>query len=667
MGDEIIANTKDKAEALPTVLKEAIKQVAYNVKAVGGDLKFSAKTNNVSDPKSNIFSPQKFMDFLYGKSDMRNAITKDYLYPDMFSDEKSVMALVIHFFTQAQTDKLAPPASANRTTISDQLNWSAAAGSRIEQARSQRYWVLNKKDAEFLRFIKVAQAGEDTMGSLVVYVKNSVIGEVYSTVGPMSSINVKELVSLLSSVVIKKGISLFDKLEKEYIEYIQHMYDHRTKFDGCVFGAMTVTMSREGEEWDEYCAYTFPDYLTAIVKQQKLSDMVLRLDAEPVGISAKLEIPTFYYFDRDKVKIANGGTPHWDNWMQVIPELYHPVFMAWIYSVFVPQNRGRQALWLHSGGYDGKSQMALALTRYMNGHGVGSINSNVAKSQFGYAAAYGKRLLIFGDCQNDKFLKTNLAHSVLGGDPAAIEYKGRSVFTARVFCKLLICSNKRPVMNVNASHETTRLIYIPLQTPTKEVQAKFLKTDDDGNILYDSKRNPFQIGYNSGIKNEKGKELSDYLYQEMDTFLNKCRLEYLELCPHHKEIITSGQVRETLYTICASEPSEIYEDYINEYFEFTTDKEVYELSSDMKMSIRDHFTTKRMEKVIGVFRIEDFIAAFEKIATIKLRDMNVDIRQYNVVQRSITVDGKTTRKRVYNYVKFSGEPSEEFSLTGGGE
>jgi len=632
---------KDRLDAMPDLLREELEAVVYNSKLQGNKFKFSAKSNNKSDTKSNLLSPTKFLDYIHGNGSLR-PLLRGYLYSQIFDDPEEIFGVLKYMYGLLNSDE---PVMHQNHTIQDQLNWSGVAGSSIEKARGERYWKLNKKDIELLRYIKVARAGTDaSTGTLVVYIRACVHTHTYTLVSPLKSTRPNDIVAILSSIV-EDGKSLLDRLEKEYMDYVEDRFDKgKSRFDGCVYGAMRIQVTRDGEEITQWCAYTFQDYLRNIVKSQLLVDTRLRLEHEPVGISSTMGEPTFYYFNREQVKRSTGETPHWDSWMKVIPNEFHDVFMAWIYSIFVPKNKGRQALWLHSEGYDGKSQMTLALTKYMNGHGVGSINSRIAKSQFAYSAAYGKRLLVFGDCQNDMFLRTSVAHSILGGDPAPVEFKNKDAFTSRVFCKMLIASNKAPRLDINAGHELTRLIYIPLQKPPENIQAKFLETDDEGRVIYDSRNNPYPIGYSSGIQGEKTKELNEYLYEEMDNFLNKCRTKYLQLCPHHKEIVTSDKVRQALYTICASEESEVYETYIDENFEFVKDDTMFTETATIRAEAKRYFKlSPEMKDLFDKFNVVDFMSTFERIAIRKLREAGTPVNSF----KTVVQDGK----RCYPYVK----------------
>ncbi len=643
MVDGVEYDFTSAVDALPSGVLSEFKTVIHNAKPTpNGDIKFKAKTHNVSNPKTNVLDVGHFTKYLWANHSKQ---LRKYEYVDYLDDAKGVLGIIEHMFGDNKTG-----VDQKSLAASTHLNWSSASGSKIEQARSQQYWKINKKDVEFLKYIKVAYAGEGHEGKLIVYVRCQMNTNTYVQVDPLSNIRPSSVISILSSIVGGDGkTNLFDELEREYVDYVESVFrKNKHKFSGCILGALSLE-DQEGNI--EYCAYTFQDFIKEVIKNH-LNDMALRMPKEPEIISSNPETAAFYHFD--KTKIVKGDWSHWRDWMYVIPPICHDVFKAYIYSIFVPRNKGRQALWLHGEGYDGKTQVTIALSRYMKGCGVGSMNSKVAASQFAFGAAYGKRLLIFGDCQNRRFLSTSVCHSILGGDAAPVEKKNKDVFTSRIFCKMFIGSNVHPELDANATHETSRVIYIPLQLPSDEIQAKFLHTDEDGRIIYDSHNNPIPIGY----KGEKGKELNDYLFEEMDAFLFECRDAYMRLCPNNKEIIVEEDVKDFLYNVCSSEPSEQYEKYIQANYDFSQEIESCELVSDIKDRAVEHFNDPQIMRRFKNFKLSDFNDAFVKNAKRELRKVGTPVKEYRVMRQRI--DEK--REQVYLHVRYKGEDNSTMNL-----
>ena len=610
-------NYAEVVDSLPEGTLAELKNVVYSAKLMpNGDWKFKNKSNNVS-AKNHLLNVDTFIDYLW--SNYRKEL-RSYPFQDVLDDKLMLLKLLEFLSKDINANELQSGSVAGSTV----LNWSSASGSKYENARSMKYWKLNETDIKFLRHIKVAYAGEGHGGTLVVYIRCSERTNTYVQLDTIESVKSSSVISKLASIKTSKG-SLLCQVEKEYIDYVENVYEkERNKFPGCVFGAIVID-DNEGNV--EYCAPAFDDYLKAVVKQLHLTDMRLRLPKEPVIISSDPDEPAFYHFNKSAI-MEPGEWGHWRDWMDVIPDESKAVFMAWVYSVFVPRNKGRQALWLHSEGYDGKSQVTLALSRYMEERGVGSINSQQASGQFSFAGVYGKRLLIFGDCRNDRFLSTGTVHSVLGGDMVSVERKFKEAFTSRVFSKLLVCSNVAPEMDANAMHETSRVIYIRLKQPRKEIRARFLATNNAGDILYDEQGNPTPVGFNG----KNGKELNEYLLEEMNAFLHECRKKYLELCPNDKEIVVSDAAKESLYDSCVSEESVQYEKYISENYVFHTDNPG-EYVMDIKDRAIDHFNDPMVSKRFNKFNIKAFMDAFMKNAKRQLRRSGTPIDDYRITRR----------------------------------
>lgn len=497
------------------------------------------------------------------------------------------------------------------------ISWNASSMCAEQTARNSIYWPLSDKDFYFLRYIRVSPSSRSGTAGSMVYARSDTNTQTYKLVGSLFEINENHILSILSNVKTDKG-TLLEDLEDEYREYVHEIHAERPhRFHMCILGMIKIG--------NVYGALQFRDYIKFAIKY--LNHSRLRLKAEPVTLATDKKTPTFFYFN--KKKLRKGPHQAWTDWMLVIPEEFRNVFMAWIYSVFMPDNKGRQALWLHSPGYDGKSQMINAISEYMNDVGVGAVNSQSIKNNFAYAQAYGKALIIFPDCQNEHFMHHSFTHTILGGDRSPVEFKRKDVFTAKLESKFLIGSNKSPVIDVNAMHELTRLIYIPLQKPPKRIQKLFYATDDKGNILYDRIGNPHPIGY-KGTK--KQPELKDALLADMSAFLFTCQGHYEKLCPNNKEIHTGDIVREALYLTCMSQESEIYEQHIDKHYEFVKNPKKYVTIDQIRANIAKQLNRDDM-KWFKSYKESELLLSFKRIGERKLRQQGHSLRQYEAVWR----------------------------------
>jgi hypothetical protein len=537
------------AQALPGPLKnELFDAVSALTQGASGSLKWkSARSNPVGN--NTIWDADAYISRLRGSHfhDVQQA-------GEILATPEAMERFMQMLYLREQQERT----TTGQQTVDMGISWDGSGQSKAATARANQYWKLGQQDLHFLRYIRVAMS-DDSRGGLIVYLKTSNKVEEYMLVGPLSKVRGKDIVSLMSTIKVKDKKTLLQKLENEYQEYVENIYETAPRnFHLNLLGMVNQVTDTE----INWYAYTFPDYVDNAIKY--LTHPAVQLKKQPVTISTDKKEPTFFYFNPDR--LTEGDYNAWRDWMLVIPKAFRPTFMAWVYSIFVPANRGRQALWLQSNGYDGKSQMINALAEFMNGVGYGSVNSTMVKNNFAYSAAYGKRLLSFPDCQNEQFMRSAFTHTILGGDTAPIEFKGKDIFSARLYCKFIIGSNKTPQVNIHAMHELTRIIYIPLQRPPERIQQLFFATDDKGEIIYDSQGNPKPIGFQGS--NELP-ELKDALLSEMPAFLMACKKHYKELCPNDKEIKLSDEVSQALYLNCISREADYYQQYINDTFEFT--------------------------------------------------------------------------------------------------
>jgi len=285
-------------------------------------------------------------------------------------------------------------------------------------------------------------------------------------------------------------------------------------------------------------------------------DPAFQLDETPVGISDDPRRPCFFYFNPDDLK--PGKTDLWEGWMQIIPAALRPVFRAWVYSIFVPQNTGRQALWLHDNGYTGKTSVINAIAMYLGKDASGAISSGSMKTQFAFETIYGKRFVSYGDCSEPNLIKHPKIHSILGNDIVIIDQKNMKPFPARMHCRLLVASNIAPYININAHNERTRVLYIPLLEPTEDQLTKYCKLDKRGRVMRYENGAPMVIGGN----------LQHELYMEMEAFLHSCRPDYEKMCSTGQDVLVTQKHLDIMEHHCISEEELTFRNICNQLFLF---------------------------------------------------------------------------------------------------
>jgi hypothetical protein len=308
-------------------------------------------------------------------------------------------------------------------------------------------------------------------------------------------------------------------------------------FKGIVLQYKTVLEKLNGEHSEIKKAPSFVRWLMNLFEEWEYSGYGILKDY-PAQISHSNKDYTYAYIDDSK--IIPGETPNWDNFeSQFTDKKMIPVWRAFCWSVFDPENTGRQILYMYDPpGSSGKSPVGGVF--YDTLPRVCALwSASVASNHFNWNL-YGKRFLIYPDCKNTAIVKSEFIHALTGNDPLTWEQKFEPVIQARNFMRIIIMSNDAPQIDEYKKHETSRIITIQLDNRLCANKSHFGKSD--GQIM----------GNNSWIKSLK---------KEFWHFLCKCRESYSELCPTRKEIIIPQQAE--IYTNSGSN------DQMEEFFSTT--------------------------------------------------------------------------------------------------
>lgn len=204
-----------------------------------------------------------------------------------------------------------------------------------------------------------------------------------------------------------------------------------------------------------------------------------------------------------------GPSPTFD---EMLSRMDHPeLVMAWVGSLLDAKADREQYLWIHGEGLDGKSRFANFLHRVM---GPAARAENVPTTQerrFWASGLRGKRLVVFGDCDNGKFAGDGFFKRLTGDDPVRIEEKGVNAMDARLVAKFLFHGNVRPKIGTSRADLRRALI-----VEMRPVQGAVCATR-----TYDEK-----------------------LWDEGAHFLARCIAEYRRVCPDGGKIPLSGEARD---------------------------------------------------------------------------------------------------------------------------
>ena len=243
---------------------------------------------------------------------------------------------------------------------------------------------------------------------------------------------------------------------------------------------------------------------------------------------------TYKFFDLKK--IVKGGHKHWDIWESQLLEEDRYTYRAFVYSIYVAKNKGRQVLWLVDEGKSGKSKTMNAWGDFGGKHFASPIKMQQLEDKFYGNYFFGYRLILYDDCENPKLLSNSIIKSVTGGARISVDPKGAGKFDANINIKLAVGSNHRPIIN-DQEAEKSRLILIMIQKP-----------------------NPENYSYMRSVPN-----LEQVLADELPAYLNTCKEAYETLCPDDGEIRLTKE-QEMRVENCQSPEVTITRNFFNSYF-----------------------------------------------------------------------------------------------------
>ena len=270
-----------------------------------------------------------------------------------------------------------------------------------------------------------------------------------------------------------------------------------------------------------------------LLYEQLNQDVDKMLFAEPAIISWDENEFAFKKFNPSFLQ--PGPMPAWDSFLTRLD--FPDVFCAFVWSIFEPEDSGRQACWIQGFGNEGKSTVIRAITEIFGKHCTAAISHRSYTERFFFSEVYGKRLAVYSDSKNPRLISESRIHSLLGGDYVNVEAKGDKGFIGKVYSKLLIGSNLSPETDPSKTSERTRVLYLEVKGLGD------IKID----YLYENK-----------------------LVAEAAFFLHYCKQKYAELCPSKVTIIEPAEMKLKFDSFCESKESSAVDNYLNDELEFSS-------------------------------------------------------------------------------------------------
>lgn len=138
------------------------------------------------------------------------------------------------------------------------------------------------------------------------------------------------------------------------------------------------------------------------------------------------------------------GSHGWPTFLEMMQRTTNALpLMHWIGSIFDPDADMQQYVWLHGAGQNGKSALGRFLSRVL-GQGSISVQPPAITDRFWLINLVGKRLVIYGDCNNAKFVTSGTFKSMTGGDAMSAEIKNGATLQVVLKAKHLFFSNRKP-------------------------------------------------------------------------------------------------------------------------------------------------------------------------------------------------------------------------------
>ncbi|HUS87834.1 MAG TPA: DUF5906 domain-containing protein [Desulfosporosinus sp.] len=141
-----------------------------------------------------------------------------------------------------------------------------------------------------------------------------------------------------------------------------------------------------------------------------------------------------------------------------------PALTTWIGSLFDQASPRQQYVWLTGKGRDGKGTLIRKLQRLL-GPSFGTEQPPATSDKFWTSGLIGKRLVVFADINDTRFVTSGLFKSLSGEDPIRVEFKGGAIVTMDLNCKYLFSSNNKPGITDNRA-DMRRIIYCHVEPPT---------------------------------------------------------------------------------------------------------------------------------------------------------------------------------------------------------
>ncbi len=222
-----------------------------------------------------------------------------------------------------------------------------------------------------------------------------------------------------------------------------------------------------------------------------------------------------------------GPCPTWDAMLSRMTN--QRAFQDWVGSLFFDESHTHNYVWMYGVGNDGKGSISRFLKRVFGKSYAAVVTPSKqggTPDKFWTYSLLGKRVVVFGDCDDPNFTTSGFFKGLTGGDAVPVERKGGQAFDADLKARYLILANVHPAVSSDVS-DMRRIIYCPMEPAPKDSQ------DDT--------------------------DFETRLWDEGGFFLSRCVSGYLDSYPNHSALKSDREKIEEL--------AEDNEQYLADFFE----------------------------------------------------------------------------------------------------
>lgn len=297
--------------------------------------------------------------------------------------------------------------------------------------------------------------------------------------------------------------------------------------------------------------YNFEKYLDT-TEEHFLQNSNFCID-EPAYITNDPKVAAFLHIDPNT--FTSNDCPTWDNWINLrFNDEDKSLFKASIYSIFDPNNKSRQGIWMYDGGSTGKSTIISILYEFLNKSACALSNAEITgeSARFTGSKILGKRLAVIPDCKNYSVIRSGIIFNILGNDPINIEQKGKQAYSSRVHCRVLIGANKLPEIDITQPSEKSRILIFKLR---------------ENNELSEEESISFRSGAGA-VDREK------LLLRECESFIASCKEDYTR---HYGEdggnLILDKDKEKAMFEMVTTPEVESFNYVIDDYIDISGDED----------------------------------------------------------------------------------------------